>query len=199
MSCKRSKMERIEGNMLSCKKEAKNKKMKRVKLILIVALWVNVFLANGQTTYVDSTFHYQVEIPTWLTVRSSGDPHFWGGTLPAVEGIENAILIKSFEKSKYATLAEFKKFIVEDMVFGQAPNWSNAHICMGKKELGKLEKLGDAYKVYLMQNALIYHCEYVLLETPTGYLWIDFTATKETFDKNFDKFKKLMKGFKVLK
>jgi hypothetical protein len=68
---------------------------------------------------------------------------------------------------------------------------------MGKKELGKYNDIGDSYKVYLMRDNLLYHCEYVLVETKSAFLWIDYTSTQETFDKNFAKFLEFMSGFKV--
>jgi hypothetical protein len=148
-------------------------------------------------TYLDSTFNYQVEIPDWLNVRETGTVYAFGGTLPAIDGCENAILVKAFDKEKYPTLLDFKKFIVEDLVFGKSPQWSDTHKFMGKKELGKYHNIGDAYKVYMMRGNLMYHCEYVVVETKTAYLWIDYTATKETFDKNFSKFEEFMSGFKV--
>jgi hypothetical protein len=150
-----------------------------------------------EITYVDSTFNFQVAVPNWLQLIETGSNYLWGGTLPAVEGIENAILIKSFDKKNYKTINDFKKYIVEDVVFGQSPPWSNLNKSMGKKDLGKYKNIGDAYKVYWMRDNLIYHCQYILLETKTAYLWIDFTSTEETFEKNFDKFEEFMNGFKV--
>lgn len=158
-----------------------------------------VCFCQKKLTYLDSTFNYQVEIPAWLNVRETGTAYAFGGTLPAIDGCENAILVKAFDKEKYPTLLAFKKFIIEDLVFGQSPLWSTAHKFMGKKELGKYNNIGDAYKVYMMRGNLMYHCEYVLVETKTAYLWIDYTATKETFDKNFSKFEEFMSGFKVTK
>ena len=148
-------------------------------------------------TYVDSTFNFQVKVPNWLYLMETGSVYLWGGTLPAVDDIENAIVIKAFDKKDYKSLKDFKKYVVDDLVFGQTPPWSNSHEFMGKKELGKYKSIGDAYKVYLMRGKLMYHCEYVLLETKTAYLWIDFTSTQETFDKNIDKFDEFMNGFRV--
>jgi hypothetical protein len=148
-------------------------------------------------TYLDSTFNFQVEIPDWLNLKETGTVYAFGGTLPAVDGIENAIIIKVFDKAKFPTLLDFKKFIVEDLVFGQSPKWSTSHKFMGKKELGKYNDIGDSYKVYLMRDNLLYHCEYILVETKSAYLWIDYTSTQGTFDKNFAKFEEFMSGFKV--
>lgn len=148
-------------------------------------------------TYLDSTFNFQVEIPDWLNLKETGTVYAFGGTLPAVDGIENAILIKIFDKSKFPTLADFKRFIVEDLVVGQSPKWSTSHKFLGQKELGKYKDVGDSYKVYLIRGNLIYHCEYILVETKSAYLWIDYTSTKETLDHNFSKFEEFMSGFKV--
>ena len=161
-------------------------------------------LRNKQTkdgvekiTYLDSIFNFQVEIPDWLNLKETGTVYVFGGTLPVVDGIENAIIIKVFDKAKFPTQLDFKKFIVEDLVFGQSPKWSSSHKFMGKKELGKYNDIGDCYKVYLMRGNLLYHCEYVLVETKSAYLWIDYTSTEDTFDKNFAKFEEFMRGFKV--
>lgn len=149
-------------------------------------------------TYLDSTFNFQITVPKWLHLMETNSVYIWGGTLPAVDGIENAIAIKSFDKKDYKSLNDFKKYVIEDLVFGQTPPWSNSHKFMGKKDLGKYKNIGNAYKVYLMRGKLMYHCQYVLLETKTAYLWIDFTSTQETFDKNIDKFEEFMKGVKII-
>jgi hypothetical protein len=148
-------------------------------------------------TYLDLTFNFQVQIPNWLHLRETGSDLALGGTLPAVEGIENAILIKMFYKDNFETFRDFKKYIVEDLIFLQTPPWSSSHIFYGKQELGKYKNIGDAYKVYWIFNNLIYHCKYILIETKTSYLWIDFTSTQETFDKNIDKFDEFMNGFEI--
>lgn len=148
-------------------------------------------------TYLDSTFNFQVQVPNWLNLKETGTIYAWGGTLPAVESIENAILIKIFDKSDYKSLADFKKYIIGELVFGQSPNWSNSHKFMGKKDLGKYKNIGEAYKIYLLQGKIMYHCEYILLETKTAYLWIDFTSTPTTFDVNIGKFEEFMSSFTV--
>jgi hypothetical protein len=168
-----------------------------MKQILTLTLGIYAFFASAQTHLLDSTFHYQVEIPSWLKVFDYGSKRVWGGLLPAVEGIEDVIAIKSFEKNQFESWSHFKKVIVEDMVLGQKPEWGDYVTCMGKTALGKWNGIGDAYKVYVMIEGLIYHSQYVLVETPTAYLWIEFTATKETYEKNLDKFKTFLEGFKI--
>ena len=148
-------------------------------------------------TYLDSTFNYQVQIPNWLNLKETGMTYAWGGTLPAVEMIENAIMITAYEKKEYKSFMDFRKYIVEDLVFGKPTSWSDSHIFYGKKELGKYKNIGYAYKVYWIYQNLMYHCKYILVETETAYLWIQFISTPETFEKNIDKFEEFMNGFKI--
>jgi hypothetical protein len=154
-------------------------------------------LEIDKLTYLDSTFNFQVNVPNWLHLKDTKSVFVWGGTLPAVEGIENAIVIKAFQKSDYKSLKDFKSYLVEGLEFGRPVRWSQSHLFMGKKPLGRYKNIGEAYKVYIMQRGLLYHCEYILLETKTAYLWIDFTSTETTFDKNIDKFEEFMSGFKT--
>ena len=155
-------------------------------------------LGIEQLTYIDSTFKFKIAIPEWYKVMETGTPYAFAGILPEVEGIENAIAIKSFDKSG-KSFKDFEEYIVKHMVFGQPVNWSKTHSSMGKKELDEYSEIGKSYKVYLMQNKLLYHCQYVLAETETAFLWIDYTATQETFDKNKDKFDEFMSGFEIMK
>lgn len=155
-------------------------------------------LGIEQLTYIDSTFKFKIAIPGWFKVMETGTPYAFAGILPEVEGIENAIAIKSFEKSGQS-FEEFEEYIVKHMVFGQTVNWSPSHTSMGKNELDEFAEIGKSYKVYLMQNGLLYHCQYVLTETETAFLWIDYTATQETFDKNKEKFEEFMEGFEIMK
>jgi hypothetical protein len=148
--------------------------------------------------YIDSTFKFQVIVPNWLNLMETGTKYAWGGKLPKTNGIENAILVKSFEKDKFKSLKEFKNYIIEDVKFGNTPKWSSKHKSMGKKDLEPFNQIGSTYKVYWMLGTLIYHCKYVLVETKTAYLWIDFTATNETFDINISKFEVFLKGFKIV-
>lgn len=152
-----------------------------------------------QLAYIDSTLHFKVAIPNWFNLIDTGTPFIWGGTLPAVDSIENAIIIKSSPKEAGATFQDFENFVVGKWKFGGHPNWSETHVCMGIKELPEFSGLGKSYKVYLMNGRLLYHCQYVLIETPAAFLWVDFTATQTTFDANKGKFEAFMAGVEVMK
>lgn len=152
-----------------------------------------------QLTYIDSTLLFKVVLPNWLKLIDTGSPYFWGGTLPAVDSIENAIVIKSSPKDGNAVFREFEDFVVGKWSFGGHPNWSDEYVCMGIKELPEFSQLGKSYKVYLMNGGLLYHCQYVLIETPATFLWVDFTATQTTFEPNKEKFQEFMAGLEVMK
>lgn len=127
-------------------------------------------------------------MPSWINLKSTGSRLAWGGTLPAVERIENTILIKAFLKEQFVNLDSFSRYVVGDWDFGKHPKWSAAHACYGKKDLGKFRDSGVQYIVYYFWNNKIYHCKYALLETKSAFLWIDFTSTSETFKVNIEKF-----------
>ena len=146
-------------------------------------------------TYLDSTFNFRVEIPNWLKLMETGTIYVWGGKLPAVDSVENALVIKSFEKKRYKSLEDFEKYIVGDHVFGKPALWDSTHIAYGKKDLDDYSALGKAYRVSWFWHKRIYTCQYVLMETKTAYLWVDFTSTPNTYDKNLPKFQEFMSGF----
>ncbi len=148
--------------------------------------------------YIDSTFKYEVCIPKWLTLRETGNPELWGGTLPAIDGIENAILITGSHKKEFKSFQDFKNKAIEKNVFGQPTQMSSNHIFMGRKVLDEIPGIGPAYIQYHLWNNRLYDCQFVLTETETAYIWINFTATRETYDKNLEKFKNFLKGFKII-
>lgn len=45
----------------------------------------------------------------------------------------------------------------------------------------------------------IYQCQYIIIETPKTFLWIDFTSTKDTYDINLEKLKEIMTSFEIIK
>lgn len=153
----------------------------------------------AQLTYNNPALKYKVDIPAWLNLRETGSPYVFGGTFPVIDSCENAVVVKAFPKEKFPSYEAFKDFVVEGQKFGHPFSWSNAHIFYGKTYLGKSGNIGDSYKVYLFLQQLLYDCKYVLAETPSAYLWIDFTATRQTYEKNLPKFEEFLSGFSTLK
>jgi len=147
--------------------------------------------------HIDSTYGFQITIPKWWHIRET-PLNLFGGTFPAVDSIENALLFKSFKRDEFKDLADFENWVVKDYSMGQSPKWSSQHKMLLKKELTDFKYLGNAYKVQLLRGNKIYDCCYIIIETSTSYIWIDFTATNTTYPKNFDKFKEIVSLFKKL-
>jgi hypothetical protein len=148
--------------------------------------------------YIDSTFSYLVTVPNWLTLIETNDPVLFGGVLPEVNGVENAILIKGFSKSEFKNFAEFKDIYLTGNKFGQPVKWGSEQSWFGQKDLINITD-GVKQKVFIMWGKLIYHNQFILLESETAFLWIQFTASPETYDQNIGKFDEFMSGLVLMK
>ena len=145
--------------------------------------------------YLDLTFNYKVNIPKWLNLRETGSEKLFGGTLPAIDGIENAIMVTGFDKSKFKSFDEFTEIYLQGTI-GQPAKFSKDHVWFGSNELIKINN-GVKKKVFTFWRNHIYHSQFILLETKSAYLWIQFTSTQETYNKNISKFDEFMTGFKI--
>lgn len=165
-------------------------------------IFLSVFISISAITsfaqsHVDSTYGYKITIPDWWTIRET-PPGMFGGTFPAIESVENALIFKSFDKAAHKNFADFEKWVIKDYSMGQSPKWSTQHIILLKKELDDFKETGNAYKVQLMRGNKMYDCCYLLVETAKAFVWIDFTATSTTYTKNWDKFKEVVNSFTKL-
>ena len=147
---------------------------------------------------VDSLLGYKAIIPAWLKIRETGSDMMFGGTLPAVDGIENVIMIKAYPKRDYASMAAFKDFVIGTWTFGAHPKWSSEHICYGLKDMDDVPGIGKSYRASNSWQSRIYTCKYVLAESKTAFLWIDFTATPTTYEVNLPKFEEFLSGLQLL-
>jgi len=161
---------------------------------------LNIYTHYGVklTKYCDSLSKYEIEIPNWLTLKETNNVSMWGGLFPAINGIENAFLITSYPKKKYDSFNDFKRIYLAGNVFGKPTLYSSEHIWYGQHKIENIEN-GVQQRVFIFWKNHIYHDKFVLIETPSSYLWIQFTSTPDTYDKNIAKFEELMKGFKILK
>ena len=176
------------------------------RLLSILPLLHLALLLSAQTgrdteklAYIDSTFRFKIAVPKWFKPVDTKIPYAWGGTLPAVDGIENAILVKVSAKDGKMTFRQFEDYVVGKWEIGGHPKWSEAYVCKGIKALPtEFKRLGKSYKVDLMNGDLSYQCQYVLIETSKAFLWVDFIATPSTFAVNKGKFSEFMRGLEVL-
>jgi hypothetical protein len=52
---------------------------------------------------VDTVLGFKAVIPAWFKLRETGSDWAFGGMLPAVDGIENVIMIKAYPKKAMRT------------------------------------------------------------------------------------------------
>lgn len=153
---------------------------------------------DDQIKYVQSTYGYSVMIPKWWEIKETPSPNFFGGTFPKIDQSEGALLFKAFEKEKFKTLQNFENWVIEGYRSGDSPKWSNDHMVLFKKDLSEFADIGKAYKVQLKTNDVFYNSCYIIVETSQAFLWVDLTATRETYDANFKKLEKIMLEFTTL-
>ena len=150
-------------------------------------------------THTDTILNYKLNIPIWWKIRETPSITLFGGTFPEIDGIENALLFKSFSKENFDNITDFENWLIREYKIGDVPNWSDgSHKLLLKRELNEFENIGNSYFVQLNRAGQIYYCCYIAVETSNTFLWIDFTATEETYDKNFIKLKEIIENFKII-
>lgn len=172
-----------------------------MKILIVIVTFFLSGVTFGQgtgSTRIDTIFNYEVKIPGWLHVIETGSPTIFGGTLPAVNGIENAIAIQGYSRSAFKSFDEFKFVFLTGNKFGEPAKFDKEHIWYGQNELIEIGN-GVKQKIFMYWQNRVYHNEFVLLQSPTAYIMIRFVATPETYDINLPKFDELLSGFKMKK
>lgn len=144
--------------------------------------------AQDPVLHTDSVYGFQISVPAWWDIKET-PPDFFGGTFPAINGIENALIFKCYKKDQFKDMKTFERWVFKDYGMGQNPQLSQDIPILLKTELSDFKEVGNAYKVQLLNGGKIYNCCYIITETTTAYIWIDFTATPKTYPKNFYKLK----------
>jgi hypothetical protein len=153
---------------------------------------------SQSTIYNNEKSGYDVKIPSWLTVQETDTAFSFGGTMPAVNNIENAILITGFSKNKFASFTDFQRIYITGNVFGKETLYSKDQIWYGRNERDFVQiKNGVSSRVFIFFSNRIYHNQFVLLETSKAYLWIQFTSTSETYSLNISKFNDFLNGLNI--
>jgi len=149
--------------------------------------------------YIDSTLGFKVLVPEWLTLRETGNDKIWGGTFPPVDKIENALMIRGFDKNEFNSFDHFKEVYITGNKYGEPTLYSQNHIWYGKNKRDLYDiKNGVSCRVFTLFQNMIYHNQFVLIETKTAFLWIQFVATPDTYDLNLPKFNKFIDKIELL-
>jgi hypothetical protein len=170
-----------------------------VKILIVIGSFLFSGLSFGQgadSTRVDPVFNYEVKIPGWLHVTETGSPTIFGGTLPAVNGIENAISVQGFPGSQFKSFDEFKFIFLTGNKFGAPAKFDKEQTWYGQNELIEIDH-GVRQKVFIYWQNKIYHNQFVLLRSGTAYILVQFVATPETYDINLPRFEEFLSGLKI--
>lgn len=159
----------------------------------------NDLLTTKTAVHIDSTLGYQVAIPDWLELNKNPLNGFWGGGFPIVDGVSNALYIKGFDKSKFDSFNHFVEVYISGNKFGETTLYSKNHKWYGynPNNLKQVEQ-GVSCRVFTFFQNKIYHHQFVLLETKTAYLWVQFTATPDTYAFNIDTFTAFAQSIQLL-
>lgn len=183
-----------------------------MKTIFILLLFLVFSTATAQsepinkpdTTYAyipeihqSQKYGYSVEVPEWLDILTNDGISF-GGKLPEIKGIANAILITGFNKNEFKNFKDFQRIYITGNIFGQPALFNESHTWYGRNERDfKKIKNGVSSRVFIRYKGLIYHHQFVLIETKKAYLLINFCATPETYDENLPKFDEFLSGLRI--
>lgn len=149
-------------------------------------------------TYVDYEYGYSIDKPKWLKVNRELPLNRYGGTMPAVEEIVNAIMITGLKKNRFQNFEDFVRIYITGNKFGQPMLMNEQFTFYGRNEKDfKKIKHGVSSRLFYMFKNKIYHNQFVLLETSSSYLFVHFCSTPETYDKNIKKFNEFLKGLNV--
>ncbi|KGO94814.1 hypothetical protein Q766_01485 [Flavobacterium subsaxonicum WB 4.1-42 = DSM 21790] len=155
---------------------------------------VNTSSADTLKISSHKEFGYSIKPPVWFKEKISQD-NIYGGTFPAIDQIENAVIITGFKKTDFTSFEDFTRIYITGNTFGKPALFSKEHIWYGRNEYD-LKKIphGVSSRVFTFYKNKIYHNQFVLLETSNAFLFINFCATPETYDKNFTKFTEFLES-----
>lgn len=168
-------------------------------MLFLILGFVSNSIAQDSIFYENMEIGLKVEIPEWLNLKDTRNEKLWGGTFPVLDGIENALIISSFDKTKYKSFEEFKEVYITGNTFGKPVLFSDTHIWYGynERDLFEIEK-GVSCRVFTLYRKKIYHNQFCLIETDKAFIWIQFVATPETYDTNIERFNSFVDSIKYL-
>lgn len=148
--------------------------------------------------YVDSANKYTLTIKEWFNITESPASDVYIGTLPDIDNIQNAILVKKFKKADYTSFSDFNEKILPGGL--KVGDRIGGGTFLLKKELPKPSKVnGMSYKIQVMRGSTIYDSHYTSIETGACYLLVIFTATPETFALNEPRFLEFIDDIELMK
>jgi sulfur relay (sulfurtransferase) DsrF/TusC family protein len=131
---------------------------------------------KGESFIINDTNHgIQFILPFWLNVGDYFD-YYLVGTYPDINNISNASSMNFVPKSKFKS---FKSFV---------DNSIKNEIIEDYSMIEKNENELLLYKVVQKNNGNSFYCQYGFMELNNYYVFVNFTATETTYNKNLERF-----------
>ncbi|WP_053975910.1 hypothetical protein [Mangrovimonas xylaniphaga] len=169
----------------------------KTKQIFTLLLTILFFIACNQNKRIEAfpSTGYKIEIPDWWNVSEIIDANNISGTLPLLDSKKDNISIRSFNKSEFINYENFENWVIKKYGIGQPPDWSLEDRILSTIKTFDFENLGTTYKTKILNNGREVLCCYILIETSTSYIWVNFKSTETTYTRNFKKLDYLMSTF----
>ena len=149
-------------------------------------------------TYTSEEFGYRLQVPESLEVVNTHNPYIFALRFPVVAQAANAFLVKALPKDQYAGFEEMQKAVIESLSREINKQIDGQVYLLDSEPMDEFKETGPALKVHVLDRGIEFVCCYVFAESPKAYLWIDFVATKESYDINFPIMQSLMHDFEIL-
>lgn len=137
----------------------------------------------GKFIFQDSLSLIEIEAPEWLNILKIPIDNSFFGSFPEKENIYNAVGISWTYKSD---TIDFQKFM---SYYQNNRNRENVRI---------ISDDGNVIREFYTSNNSFFYCEDVYLKSDHLYCYVNFTATKSTYNINIERFNELLKNI-VLK
>ena len=151
-----------------------------------------------KTTYTNEEFGYCLQIPESLEVVNTYNPYIFALRFPVVAQAANAFMIKVLPKDQFAGFEEMHKSVIESLSREENKQIAGQVYLLDSESMDEFKQTGPTLKVHVLDRGKEFVCCYVFAESPKAYLWIDFVATKESYDINFPIMQSLMQDFEIL-
>lgn len=147
--------------------------------------------------YVDSTFKYSVLLPDSLEIIETGTERVFAGILPTPDNTENSISITSFYKAEFKSWDHFVKVFITGNKPGKTTLFSPDHVLYGFSSHDTPFNSGIRKRLFTISNQIVNAYEFALVETPSAYLWIQYSSTPNTYDHNIERFNRFLDSLQV--
>ncbi len=153
--------------------------------------------AGKDLQYVDSANKYSLTIRDWLNITKVSAKNTFIATLPDIDNIQNAILVKVAKKADYTSLKEFgESYVPADLKMGSTFN--GGMFMLKKEEQKPANVIGMSIMITIQRGPALYNSLFYTMETGNSYLLVMFTATPATYKRNLPRFLEFVEDIELI-